>query len=555
MTFEVPAYLALLALAPLAGVAYVAVARWRESAARRFAPGRELERPSERMRFVKAGLVVLAVALLAVAMARPQIGEEHVLIEQEGADVVLVLDVSRSMLASDAEPTRLDVATAQARLLVERLRGHRVGLVVFAGTAIVRAPLTTDTEPLDALLASAVEDGALVDPGSDLGGAIRTAMGVLRDRETATRVIVLISDGEDHSGDALAAAEAVAGNGISIYASGAGTMTGAAVPAEFENGVPVVTRLDENLLRSMSVTTPTGRYASVEQLATIGDEINSLERSLLESDREQLPVERFQWLVLVALGLLVAERLLPDRGWSIQLRLPRRVLRPAAATALLSLFVLAGPSCSSAADDLLDEGNDAYRDVQYEEALETYRQAGSESPDRSEPHYNAGLALHRLARFDEAASETLRALPLEEPQDAAAAYYNLGLHYAEMGRLDDAANALRQSLLLRHDDADAKFNLELVRRLQEQEEAQAQRPQPGNEESEGGEPPDPGGGATAGQQTEEALRQELRAAIAGGADELTIDEALLALELAQELNSRLPVTNRERQGSADLPDW
>ena len=319
MSFESPGYLALVVLAPAAALAFLALARWRREAAVRFAPdrpARDLGTPSNAARTFKASLIVLAVLLLAVALARPLIGEEHVVIEREGADVVIALDVSRSMLAKDVAPNRLARAVEQTSLLVERLRGHRIGLVIFAGTALVRSPLTTDTVPLLAVIAAAAEARALVETGSDVGDAVGTAMRLLQGSDADMRLRVPVLGGGVRWGDALAAANVAAERGVLLYTSGFGTLAGAAVPGEeLVDGVPVVTRINENLLRRVAVASPAGRYVAGDQLAEQAAEINSLQRSSLAEERQVLPIERFQWLALVALVLLVIEMVVPDRGW------------------------------------------------------------------------------------------------------------------------------------------------------------------------------------------------------------------------------------------------
>jgi Ca-activated chloride channel family protein len=556
ISFDAPLFLALLALVPVAVFAYVALARWRRTAERRFAPGRprDEDAPSPTMRAIKAGIVVAVLALVVVGLARPQIGEDEVLVEQDVADVVIVLDVSRSMLASDVEPTRLDAAVAEATLLTEGLRGNRVGLVIFAENALVRAPLTTDIDPLLALLASARDDSELVEPGSDLGAGIRAGSRVLSDSETASRVLVLVSDGEDHLGGAEIAAEQAVREGVLVYTAGAGTQTGAAVPDEFEAGVPVVTRLDENLLRRIAVAGVSGRYVPLAELPDLADEINSLERSALVSETKTLPLERFQWLALAALALLVAELLIPDRA--PRLRVPVRVPRPATLAGMVVTLIVISTACSTAATDHIDEGNRLLDAGDPENALESFRLAAAEEPDSSAAHYNAAVALHLLGQYQRAISETLRALPIDDPKEASAAYYNLGNHYARDGNMADAANAYRQALILNPNDEDAKYNLEQVRR--EQALAVDSSTNPGSEpRGEGGETEDFGGGLSEGLQSEEALRQALETALAAEGDDLSASQALEALRLAQRLNAGLPLSDDETRGggSSDRPTY
>lgn len=573
MSFAAPGYLALITLAPLAAAAYVSLARWRRRAAGRFAPGRDARdagraaRPP--VRFVKASLVVLAVASIAVALAGPRFGEREVVVQQAGADVVIALDVSRSMFAGDVAPSRLALAQQETLTLLDRLRGHRVGLVIFARSALVRSPLTSDRAPLRALVESAAHDSALLEPGSDLGGAIRTAVRTLEAGEAESKAIVLVSDGEDHERDALAAAQDAASQGVLLFAAGLGTDSGAPVPAvDPETGYPIpgeaaeeapITSKDESLLRLMAATSPRGEYVPGEELATLDEAIDRLERTAFVTERRHVPTERFQWAVLAALALLMLEPLLPERRGDRPWRL---ALRPASAKAarlgVLVPLALLFIACTSSADRLIEDGNRAYDREDYQGALEAYLRAGALSPERPEPHVNAGIALDRLERYNEAVNETTRALPVDNPQQASQVHYNLGHHYLLQWRLTEAAGSFRQALVLDPDDRDAKYNLELVLALIEQLPTEGTR-EPGEPVGDGSPGPGAGEDGQDGEDTggpvEEAQRT-LAEALAGIEEELTIDQALRALDLAQELNRMLQLgEGGGGSGQPDRPDY
>jgi Ca-activated chloride channel family protein len=587
MSFASPGYLALLALAPLLAAAYLALARWRRRAAERFAPGRDAldlsPAASPGRRTLKAALVVLAVAVLAVALARPRLGQQEMVIYQTGADVVIVLDVSRSMLADDVTPSRLALAQQETLALLDRLRGHRVGLVIFARSALLRSPLTTDKAPVRALVQSAQQDSALLRPGSNVGAAVRAAALALEAGEGESEAIVLVTDGEDHEGDALAAAQDLGREGILLYTAGVGTERGAPVPViDPETGLPIagegtgegasiVTSLNEELLRRMAAATPQGVYRPGEELAELAEVLDRLERTPFAAERQRQPIERFQWVVLAALALLALDALLPERrgaGWP-RLRLPQgAAARAARGPAVLILLALVAASCGSTAAGLIAEGNRALDQGNDREALEAYRRAAAVAPDRPEPHLNAGLVLHRLERYEEAAAETVRALPIDDPLQAARAHYNLGNHYAQMGRLADARDSYREALLLEPNDEDAKHNLELV--LQLLQIIQVTRIEDPSEPGSGGGEGDPADGESSSDEGapadgEEggdpanraaATRRALDELLEGIDEEFTVEEALRVLELTQELNRRRPVAEPgSASGEADHPDY
>lgn len=582
MSFASPGYLWLLALTPLAVAAYFWLAVWRRGASDRFAPGRRSGQRSGEvsplLRNVRALLVLLAVAALPIALARPQIGHDELVVEQAGADIVIALDVSRSMLAGDVEPNRLEAARRAASTLLDRLGGHRVGLVIFARSALLRSPLTTDLTALETLLQSAEQDGSLLAPGSDLGAAIRTATSALADSEAESRVIVLVSDGEDHEGEALAAAREAAQRGVRLFVAGAGTQAGASIPAtaparadgaeeEPASGPTVVTALDEGLLRRIAAAAPGGAYVQGAELASLGETIDRLDRTSFVAERQRLPVERFQWLVLAVLAALAVEALVPEGRLSLPgLRLPRGGAPRAAQLGVwIAVVALLAAACGSTANSLIADGNRSYGEASYDDALEAYRRAGSVAPDRPEPHVNAGLALHQLERFDEAAEETARALPAGDSRLAARIHYTLGNHYVRLGRTFDALASYRDALLLDPDHEDAKHNLELVLRLIEDanisgaaDEADSGGSSPSDNDtspSDGQPGISDGEGQGDGSLTEVTLRS-LEEALAGIDEEFTVAEALLALDLVAELGRQRPVEGgRGAGGSPDRPDY
>jgi Ca-activated chloride channel family protein len=571
MSFASPELLSLLALAPLAGLAFLCLARWRERARERFAlsPGAQPSHlsPSPWRRGLKATLLVAAVALVAVAAARPRIGEEELLVRQEGIELVIALDVSESMLVKDATPDRLGRAQSEIQALLERLRGDRLGLVLFARNTMVRSPLTTDMGALGSLVDRAGGDAFLLLPGSDLGEGIRAAREVLAAGEAEGRAILLISDGEDHGGEALDAAREAAREGVTLHTAGVGTARGGSIPLSIPEtgqtipkfdpttGEAIVSRADEGLLRRLAEAGG-GTFVSLTGEATplsaLADELRALQQTPFAAESEERPIERFQPFLLAALGLIALEMLISERRAAP--RLQRRWLRWAPLPSLL-LILAAGTACGSAAADFNRDGNDLYDRGSYEEALESYRQAQALQPDRSDLHYNAGNALHRLELYGPAIEETLRALPAEDPALAARLHYNLGNHYFRLGSLSQALDEYKQALLLAPDDEDAKYNLEVSQRQLALQVSAAQegageeaipgdtspepgRPGPAGEGTPGTALPGEEGTAPAESATEQQLQRDLVEALAGIDEDFTIAEALHVLDFGEE-RSRL----------------
>lgn len=329
MLWRVPAWLWLLLFVPaLTGFLWWALRR-RRLALQRFAEARLLpalvpELDERRQRF-RAALSVATVLLLALALAGPQWGFHWQEVRREGVDVIVALDTSRSMLATDVKPNRLARAKLAITDLVRELQGDRVGLVAFAGTAFVQCPLTVDYGAFAESL-RAVHVGIIPRGGTALAAAIDTALDAFEARQGKHEALVLITDGEDHEGDVAAAAKRAAEHGVKIYTVGIGTTGGELIPAgsgerdgflKDRQGNVVKSRLDETSLQQIA-TDSGGAYVHGEGpdlgLALLyRDYIARMEKRELHTAMQRRYEERFQWPLLIAVLLLVAEPLVGDR--------------------------------------------------------------------------------------------------------------------------------------------------------------------------------------------------------------------------------------------------
>lgn len=324
--FAHPALLWLLLLIPLMGLLYAAAHWARRRRLARFGnldtlSGLMPERSRGRL-LLKFILFALAYTLAIFAAARPQFGSKLKEERSEGIEMMLVVDVSNSMLAEDFEPNRLERTKYAIGRLFEGMHQDRVGLVLFAGEAKVQLPITSDYRMAKAFTRRI--DPSLVEvQGTDIARAIRLATISFSNRtdERHSRAIILITDGESHEGDVLAAARQAAAEGIRIFTIGIGTPEGAPIQigGEFikdEKGDMVVTKLDEELLQQVATETG-GIYLRASKqdigLDEVVREINELEKSELETMRYEEYNEQYGWLLAVALVLLVVEALLLER--------------------------------------------------------------------------------------------------------------------------------------------------------------------------------------------------------------------------------------------------
>ena len=258
----------------------------------------------------------MAVALIIVALARPQDVEEQSRTNAEGIDIMLAIDISSSMLARDFEPDRLTSAKEVAAEFVADRYGDRIGLALFAGESFTQSPLTTDKGTLQTLLMR-LRSG-IIEDGTAIGNGLATAINRLRESEAKSKVIILLTDGVNNRGEIapLMAANIAADMGIKVYTIGVGTRGKAPYPAVDMFGNMVFqmmdVEIDEQTLEQIAKTTG-GRYFRAtdrDKLKSIYDEINSLEKSKVEITDLTIYHERFLPLLLLAIGLLVAEFLL-----------------------------------------------------------------------------------------------------------------------------------------------------------------------------------------------------------------------------------------------------
>jgi Ca-activated chloride channel family protein len=322
MTFENQIWLTLTPLIVLLFAGLFAFGlRRREALLSRFAAARLLdqltEKASHQRTLLKAALILLAFALIGISLARPQYGVDWIERKARGLDIVFVLDSSKSMLATDLRPTRLDRAKLAIIDLVKRLESDRIGLVAFAGNAFLQTPPTLDyaafRENLDAIGYSSISRG-----GSDIGRAIREAAKAFP-KDNSFKVVVLLTDGEDQQQDAITAAREVADDGIKVYTIGIGTPEGdylkisnAQGDDEFirdSSGQPVRSQLDETTLQKIAQLTG-GSYSrlSDQSLNTLYNSVlATLPREERQSELQEARIERYQWTLSIACILTVVE--------------------------------------------------------------------------------------------------------------------------------------------------------------------------------------------------------------------------------------------------------
>ncbi len=281
------------------------------------------DQTSLRIQQRKALWLIVLIGLLLVVMARPQFGTVERPIVRKGVDIYIAIDTSTSMLATDIKPNRITRAKDLMRSLIYRLKGDRVGIVLFAGTAVIQCPLTLDYEMVMATL-EAINVGAIEVQGTAIGTAIRTAIKSFQRTPRGYRVLVLITDGEDQGSDPLGAAKEAAEEGVVIYTLGIGSPEGAPIPLpdggfkEDKQGHKVMSKLDFDTLQKIAITTGgkavLANPAGDTEVEIIYNSIQQMQKRELATKIHTLYVERFQYFLLPAILLLFYITIRPERA-------------------------------------------------------------------------------------------------------------------------------------------------------------------------------------------------------------------------------------------------
>lgn len=317
-------------LIPLLGILFWYAARRRRQAMELFADRKLLPKLSESVspgaRLTKTVLVLAASFLLITALARPQFGSRIETVKREGQDIVIAIDVSSSMLAEDISPNRLERARHAISSLIDRLQGDRIALVAFAGRAFVQCPLTLDYGAAKLFL-NAIQPDLIPVPGTALGEALDVSLGAFKSTGSSHKVVVLITDGEDHSGKLEEVLETARESGVVIHSVGIGSPKGVPIP-EFDSsgrrsgfkksgaGEVVLTRLDESILQEVARRSG-GRYfraaADRDELGLLAEEISGMEKKELDALQVTNYQEQYQLFLALALLLFTVEVLVPER--------------------------------------------------------------------------------------------------------------------------------------------------------------------------------------------------------------------------------------------------
>ncbi|MBI4878976.1 MAG: VWA domain-containing protein [Planctomycetes bacterium] len=441
--------------------------------------------------YLPLALLLIAFACWLFAAARPRFGAYYEQVTERGADLVVILDVSRSMLSEDVRPNRLERSKLYVRDLLAQVKGDRVGLVVFAGKALPACPLTSDHAFFESILAEVGPDSA-PRGGTVIGDAIREAVAALDQAADRDRAFVLITDGEDHDSFPLEAAAAAASAGVRIFTVGIGDAgAGARIPVQGgggdlaymkHEGQEVWSKMDEELLKGIALNTGgayvpagTGTYDLGQ---VYSDHLAGLRAGALDQERRRRYREQYQ--LFAGLGLLFfLVSLVAGRS---------RRPRAAAAAALSLVLPLLAPAADAgervAGAEKHNAALERLRSGEVDQALSLFAEAEELSPAEPRIALGRGAALQQKGELDGAREQYQRASAGGDAQATALAHYNLGTLAAARAReilgaapedargeertravaeIEEAIERFRAALRLAADNEDARYNVELLR--------------------------------------------------------------------------------------------
>ena len=575
MSFALPDMLFALPVVPLIAVAWVRGQRMAANGAAslsRSAPAGP--------NYLFAALMLAAVTLAIVAAAQPQWGTRTSQLSRTGSELVVVMDVSRSMNAQDVTPNRLDAAKSAVNATIDRLGGARVGLVLFGGTGRLRFPLTSDFQAAHQVVSTLETGQVFVTGGTSTALGLDEALNVFDFSKPAGRAVLLVTDGDNLGDDPSDSATKLRVAGVDLMVAGVGTAAGSTIPVADArtgkissklgaDGKPIITRLNEPFLRAVAGAGG-GRYLGADLAAMPGlveGHLRALESTQFDQQATNLPVERYPLFAGAAFALLllaaVSEHWRPIRARSA------RIAAAAAATLLLG-------SCATAAYNATEAGREALQRGDAQAAVDRFTEARAGLPGNDQANLNLAIALDAAGRYDEAVAAARRATTSNDAKVRARAFASIGHDEFQANRLPGALADFKLAILANPDDNASRHDYEVVLAIlsgsrrpdpaqqpadnnQQQPDSQQQGspPNSGQPDASATTPPGPSqqpdssgptqagnpspnsqpGGAPSPQEIESQLRQidgQVARILQAAGDQLTPEQALQVLGLLQE---------------------
>ena len=492
--FEDPIYLYLLVLIPILALIRFVSYRNQRKRLRKFGDPqllKELMPDVSRFRpSVKFWLLLGALALLIVMLARPQMGTKISHEKRVGIETIIAMDISNSMLAEDVVPSRLDRSKMMVENLVDHFSNDKIGLIVFAGDAFVQLPITSDYVSAKMFLSS-IDPSMMATQGTDIARAIEMATHSFTQEEGIGKAIIVITDGENHEGGAVEAAEAAKDLGMRVYVLGVGSANGAPIPItgtgdymKDRTGNTVMSALNEEMCKQVAQAGG-GAYIHVENNSAAQQQLDNELDKLAKKETSTAVYsefdEQFQAVGILAILLLILEICILDR----RNPLLKRVTLFGRKKAVAILLLMMAMSASAQTDrQYIRQGNKLFRSGDYPNAEVAYRKAIEKNPKNPQAVYNLGNALMAQKKDSAAVEQFENATKLEtNPLRKAKAFHNMGVVCQSHKMYGEAIEAYKNALRLNPNDDETRYNLVLCKHQQQkQQQNQQNQNQQGNDD-------------------------------------------------------------------------
>lgn len=425
-------------------------------------------------RWIKISLIIMAFGFAIFASSMPQWGYRWEKTTQKGVDIMIALDCSKSMLAQDIKPNRLERAKREIVDLLRMMKSDRAGLVAFAGRAILQCPLTLDHEAFNIFL-KVLEPGYLPLGGTNLDSAIKESYNGFEKDSDTEKAIIVITDGEATIGDAQETAREMAKQGIKIFFIGVGDIQGAPIPDEKggfkkdSSGNIILSKVDRKSLEKLAAMTGGAFVRSVAgdmdlDLIYKDKILGTMERKTLTSGKRKIWENRYQWFLFPCIMLLLIEFILSSKkkikGFSIIFLAMG-----------LSIFTFSnGLVYAKTVSSSVSSGIKAFEEKNYEQAKTHFIDAQLENPENAKLYYNIGVAAYMNNEYDQAQKNFEQAAKTQDSNLQHDVQYNLANTYYRMGNLDEAIKGYENILKKFPDDIQAKENLEFSRQKQKEQQ-------------------------------------------------------------------------------------
>ena len=477
--FQYIEYLIALAAIPLMIFLYFNIIKWKDRTAKKIGDPslvKALTAQYSSKKFLSKFIIfITAFTFCAFAVAGLVMPDSTQKINRKGTDLMIALDVSKSMLAQDIKPSRLERAKQVILKIINNSPDDRVGLVIFAGRAYLQMPLTIDHEAAKMYL-SAVSPDDIPTQGTVVSDALRMSYAAFNPKDKTFKSVLLISDGEDHDDEAIKATKELAKQGIMVNTIGIGSAQGAPIvdvaTGQYKTnseGQTVISKLNEKELNEIAQA-GNGLYQLYTNTDAVSENIkkqlSDIGKETMISDTSYASFKQyFQYFLVVAFLLLLIEFFISEK----------KKYKVKEVSFILIFMFLSISSFSQNAKSSIVKGNKAYKENDYNVAENAYRDALTKSADNVTANYNLGNALYKTDKTEEAVKSYDNAISKTNDNSIKQrAFYNKGVAYQKAKKLPECITAYKNALILNPNDEDARQNLQRALKQQQQQQQQQQ---------------------------------------------------------------------------------